>query len=404
MKYRYHLLYATLFISIVLLMAFIPQQNQSNEENNKARIKFSHKFHLESAECIDCHSKVPESEIISNVLLPKHSDCQSCHEVEDKEECNTCHYENKYEKLQHTKVKINFNHKVHLQNEEEELNCVDCHKGLDEVEYSFQSASLFPKMQTCYTCHSGEKVASNDCTTCHQETANLKPQNHKSVNFIFSHKFAASNFDSNCIMCHQRRSCEDCHEATNTITEENTGDDFYQPYAPTTSNADGKNQQIAKVHEFNYRFIHGIDAQGKSAECQTCHQIENFCTNCHQSEKQDFALEGIAPASHLKPNFSTIGVGTGGGLHAQMARRDIESCQSCHDVQGADPTCITCHLDSDGIKGTNPKTHPSGFMNSIRGEWHDTQGAVCFNCHTSFSPSSLSGTGFCGYCHGKINN
>ena len=62
------------------------------------------------------------------------------------------------------------------------------------------------------------------------------------------------------------------------------------------------------------------------------------------------------------PDFTTIGVGTGGGEHATLARRDIERCISCHDVQGADPTCITCHLDSDGIKGTNPKTHPAGFM------------------------------------------
>lgn len=63
-------------------------------------------------------------------------------------------------------------------------------------------------------------------------------------------------------------------------------------------------------------------------------------------------------------NFKTLGVGSGGGDHATLAKRDIERCMSCHDVNGADPTCITCHFDADGIKGTNPKTHPVGFMSN----------------------------------------
>ena len=87
--------------------------------------------------------------------------------------------------------------------------------------------------------------------------------------------------------------------------------------------------------------------------------VETFCVECHQSENEDFAFGGIVPASHLKTTFKTIGVGSGGGDHATLAKRDIERCMACHDVNGADPTCITCHFDADGIKGTNPKTHPA---------------------------------------------
>ena len=66
-----------------------------------------------------------------------------------------------------------------------------------------------------------------------------------------------------------------------------------------------------------------------------------------------------------------IGVGSGGGDHATLAKRDTERCMACHDVNGADPTCITCHFDADGIKGTNPKTHPASFMRNDHGDWHN---------------------------------
>lgn len=125
------------------------------------------------------------------------------------------------------------------------------------------------------------------------------------------------------------------------------------------------------MHDLNYRFTHRIDSKGKTFECQSCHQVETFCANCQAAENTDFAVRGIIPASHLKPNFFTIAVGIGGGEHAILARRDIERCTSCHDVNGSDPTCITCHLDSDGIKGTNPKTHARGFMKNENGDWHE---------------------------------
>jgi hypothetical protein len=100
----------------------------------------------------------------------------------------------------------------------------------------------------------------------------------------------------------------------------------------------------------------------------------------------------------------TLSVGSGGGDHATLAKRDIESCASCHDAEGADPVCITCHFDNDGIKGTNPKTHKKGAMSDLGyGDWHTDQGSVCYSCHADANarPSGVSGTQFCGYCHGK---
>jgi hypothetical protein len=113
-------------------------------------------------------------------------------------------------------------------------------------------------------------------------------------------------------------------------------------------------------------------------------------------------LTGAVPKSHSQPNFVTLGVNTGGGIHADIARRDIEKCQSCHDVQGADPVCLKCHYDNDGIKGTNPRTHEPGFMSDENGYWHTTSTANCYVCHTdpNARPNGINGVGFCGYCHG----
>ena len=381
-----------------LLFAAFLMQNSDPEQTNKDLIKFSHSLHSDLVECADCHTSVEKSTSLKERLLPNHESCGSCHEVDNEKECSTCHINDNYEALIQTESQLIFNHKIHII---QKMNCTDCHKGLDKVDYSFESPEVFPSMEICSACHNEVKIASNACESCHISTFNLLPQNHRSNDYLRSHKFLAWEANANCMMCHNNTTCQDCHVATTGITETNLPDDFYPPYMPSNSIDGAKQQVIIKVHgDLNYRYSHGVDAQGKTTECQTCHQIETFCANCHRSENRDFAMGGIVPTSHLMPNFKTIGVGTGGGEHAVLARRDIEQCVSCHDVQGGDPTCIYCHLDSDGIQGTNPKTHAAGFMKDVHGDWHDSQGSICYNCHTSQSPSSPAGIGFCGYCHG----
>lgn len=393
-------LYILVFVILggfLLLSAFLVQ-NSDPVKSNKDLIKFSHSLHSDLVECSDCHTSVTESTSLTDRLLPNHDSCIDCHDVDDENECSTCHKNDNYEALIQKKSTLIFNHKIH---DLQKLNCIDCHKGLDKVDYSFESSDVYPSMEICSACHNEVKIASNACESCHISTFNLLPQNHRSNDYLRSHKFLAWEVNANCMMCHNNNTCQECHVATTVITETNLPDDFYPPYNPSNSIDGSKQQLILKVHgDFNYRYSHGIDAKGKTTECQTCHQVESFCANCHQSENRDFAMTGIVPSSHLTSDFKTFGVGSGGGEHAVLARRDIEQCVSCHDVQGADPTCIVCHLDSDGIKGTNPRTHLTNFMNDEKGDWHDTQGSICYNCHTSQSPSSPAGIGFCGYCHG----
>lgn len=393
--------YTILFLlgaALLLFAAFFSKQSES-EQSNKELIKFSHAKHSELVECADCHKTVTESLNLYDRLLPNHESCSDCHNVDDAEECNTCHYDDNFEQLIQKTPSLIYNHKIHSVIG---VKCTDCHKGLDKVDYSFESPEVIPAMEICSGCHNEVKLESNACESCHISTFNLTPLTHSNSDFMRGHKFLYWEVDANCMMCHDNNTCQECHVATTSITEVNSYDDFYPPYAPTNTIDGAKEQIIVKVHnDLNYRYYHSIDAKSSSSNCQTCHQVETFCGNCHQAENRDFAMSGIVPTSHLSTSFTTLGVGSGGGDHATLAQRDIMQCVSCHDIQGADPTCSSmCHLDSDGIEGTDPKTHESNYMSNEQGDWHSTQASICYNCHTSQNPSSPAGIGFCGYCHG----
>lgn len=363
-------------------------------------IKFDHKLHVKDAgiACKDCHIAAVKSISAKDNLNPLEKDCAGCHDVKDEKNCNFCHYDNKYKKLKASSSELSFSHKYHAETEKKE--CVDCHTGVENVKYAKESAGAFPVMQTCTSCHTNQK-ATNNCEACHTNLTSLTPVDHKKSNFLNEHKIVSLSSSSNCMTCHSDNFCQVCHSPLN-YSGENKNENIFAPYYSkegATRIDRTALQKLSTVHDLNYKFTHGLDANHKSFECKTCHDPVTFCASCHQNGGD--LLTGIAPQSHQQAGFTTIGVNTGGGLHSELARKDIESCQSCHDVQGGDPKCVQCHFDSDGVKGTNPRTHEPGFLSDEKGLWHDTQGAVCFTCHTDANarPNGISGVGFCGYCH-----
>jgi hypothetical protein len=390
MKTKYYLL--SLLVSLIFvfsLSAFKANSVEDDKINNKSIIKFSHSLHAEQMECADCHSSAAESTTLGDRLLPEKETCAECHDVESDDNCELCHYEDTYEALIQSESQLLFSHKYHFT--EQGMKCEQCHQGFAEVDYSTDLKNPSPQMDNCFTCHNNISVASNACESCHISTVGLIPEDHKKVNFSEKHGFSAD--EETCQMCHESVFCEDCHVSTNAFDNPNRLNDFYTPYSPHNFIDDTKQQAITRVHDLNFRYTHGIEARSKSFECTTCHETETFCAECHSSDGGDYAMGGIVPLSHTASDFLN---GTG-GEHAILAKRDIESCASCHDTQGADATCIKCHQDFDGIKGTNPKTHETGFMMDSDGSWHDDNGAVCYNCHTN---TNTNGIGFCGYCHG----
>jgi len=409
---KYYLLFLTLILIFLVGSVYINQERNSNGKKNNVYvsnktydnskvIKFDHKLHTVDAgvKCIDCHTSVVNSVSSKDNLNPKKKDCASCHDVKDEKQCNLCHFEKPYKKLKATDREIMFSHKDHIKGKE----CTDCHKDLDKVKFSKESAAGFPSMESCYSCHNN-KTAANDCESCHSNLSNLTPVDHLKTNFLNEHKsFAGVSEKNNCMMCHSDNFCQACHSPLK-YSGKNKPDNFYAPYytKETGTRVDREDlQNLTIAHELNYKFTHGLDANQKSFECKTCHDPVQFCASCHQNGGN--LITGIAPVSHQQPNFTTMGVNSGGGLHSELAQKDIESCQSCHDVEGSDPTCIKCHFDNDGVKGTNPKTHTSGFLNDEKGLWHVTQGANCYSCHNdpNARPNGIPGVGFCGYCHGN---
>jgi Cytochrome c7 and related cytochrome c len=370
--------------------------------DNSKIIKFDHKLHVTDAgvKCEDCHKGAVSSASSKDNLNPKKENCTGCHDVKDQKTCNLCHYDGVYKKLKSAKTELIFSHKVHVAGEKKA--CLDCHQGLDKVKYSKESAAGFPIMESCYSCHNTQK-ASGNCESCHSNLTGLTPKNHLSPNFLNEHRVVdASSGKNNCMMCHSDNFCQACHSPVG-FSGNNSKDGFYAPYYSKEGAVRTDRTALQKLntaHDLNYRFSHGLDANQKGYECKTCHEVQNFCAPCHQSGGE--LVTGMVPTTHTMPNFTTLGVNTGGGLHSDLAKKDLESCQSCHDVEGRDPACIKCHFDNDGIKGTNPKTHESGFMRDEKGIWHDTEGAVCYACHTDMNakPNGTTGIGFCGYCHG----
>lgn len=398
MKTKYIYILTAVFILAFIFSASSKAVLSDSGKNNKDIIKFSHKLHAElEFDCSACHTNVVSSKSLNDRLLPEKDVCASCHDVEDDSQCQTCHYDEIYEPFIKSNPSLIYDHSFHSA---QGLNCEDCHKGFADVDYSYEASQPHPPMNSCYSCHNDYSVASMACEACHISTADLIPQDHKVLSFFDNHKFHAQKEDAECAMCHENDFCESCHVSTNRLDASNSSRDFYTPYSPHRYTDNAKVQQLNRVHDLNYRFTHGVDAKGKNMECQTCHETSSFCAECHQGGGGDFALEGMVPLSHRQQDFIRFGVGSGGGSHAVLARRDIERCASCHDTYGADASCVLCHVDPDGIKGTNPKTHQSGYMKSVNGDWHSDKGSVCFDCHNDAGArAGIAGQGFCGYCH-----
>lgn len=389
-----------MFAAVILAFGALILFSQSKPRARGEVIKFSHKYHLveAEAECSDCHAKVADSQSGTDNLLPTMDDCGNCHDVEAEDECSVCHFEDEDTQvaLESKPHNLNFNHKAHLAGLD--LTCQSCHKNLAKVDFA-NSASL-PSMKECADCHNNQQ-ASLECATCHTSALNLRPADH-SADFLVSHKNFARMDQDDCATCHAESDCSECHDGA-ILTENSFGKagsaggvDVQSPLVP--SGRGTKALRLERIHELNFRMTHPQQAQARTKECAVCHETSNFCQTCHEAEGVDVSGK---PAWHGGADWGAVAgaVGSGGGRHAALAKRDIENCASCHSTQGDDPTCLLCHTDFDDALGTDPKTHDSGFANRF-GEgdsFHDDDNALCYSCHVK---SDNSPTGFCGsYCH-----
>jgi hypothetical protein len=317
-------------------------------ERFQPQLKFSHKQHIKDigVECATCHPAAATSTLSSDNLVSTHDQCSGCHQDQVASDCAYCH-KNPESIVERPAVdrELIFSHEQHVAMKE--LECTTCHKGLDEADLS--SAKNTPDMATCNSCHNDAK-ATNTCEACHTDFVTLLPTDHKRSDFIHSHREETrlGSLTTKCQTCHTETFCQQCHQGAGLKAFE-PKDLMVEPRPKTSAKDSPRRTVLQNVHELNYRFTHGIDARSKQTECASCHSLETFCAECHQAGGN--ISQGVfKPKSHMVPGFTTIGRGSGGGVHAEEARRDLESCVSCHDVEGRDPTCLTCHTLSGQVR------------------------------------------------------
>ena len=398
-KCRY-IQFSIVLILILACTAMLTSRETAGGSKEPKKVKFSHQFHVKESgiACADCHGEAATSTKASDNLLAKMEACKSCHEDQLKSNCTYCHTSadsTSYSATPNPVRELVFSHQQHAG---QKIECETCHTVLDKSNAS--TGDLVPAMATCATCHNDVK-ATSACEKCHANFASLRPAEHNRTDFVREHKRSARLGDAKCGACHTQESCIDCHNGSELVKVDLPGRDLMSQHSPRLSAIDrGQGMRLTKVHDLNFKFTHGIAAKGKALECQTCHSNEQFCSTCHEAGGN--VNQGVfKPASHTAAGFVTLGVGSGGGEHARLAKRDIESCAGCHSTEGTDAVCITCHTDVDGIKGTDPKTHDRGFQSNNHGIWHTDPGANCYMCHTDVNarPSGIKGQKFCGYCH-----
>lgn len=324
-----------LFAAVMLFSAYETATlvADKKQQDRSEIIKFSHRVHAELLiECVDCHSAAPASTSSKDNLIPMKPDCALCHDVSD--ECALCHFEDVYVTFEPTEPSLYFNHQYHY--ETLNISCETCHASISESDYA--TADHMPLKGNCMDCHDGGQ-ASMDCESCHIETKTLMPASHLVANFEREHKRVVRSgaFGAECASCHMQTFCQDCHESAGLMFSTHGFTRATPLYSPEAA---GKGTtSLDRVHDPNYKFTHGFDARSKRTQCQTCHDMQTFCADCH-FDGAGVATGAFKPPSHDQPDFLML---AGGGRHAQLARRDIENCMTCHDLQGRDPSCMLCH-------------------------------------------------------------
>ena len=206
---------------------------------------------------------------------------------------------------------------------------------------STHGASARSGAASCANCHTRPS-----CVTCHAEgsgtasvailalpgpgvrkglgvSATRLTKSLHSADIASRHGSVAASARVNCAQCHSEQTCSACHAA----------------------------QESRRFHADNFIERHAVEVFASSADCQSCHNTERFCRDCH-------ARTGIASSGRMNAAFHN-GQAKWVLSHGQAARTGMESCASCHRQND----CVRCHSATGGW-GVNP--HRPGFRASAR--------------------------------------
>lgn len=180
---------------------------------------FSHYKHVveEETDCGDCHGEIADSESIAKGRqLPPEKACMECHEKEDN--CKMCHANPKSPRT-HVDIRmpgIRFSHKAHLARklpDGKKADCFTCHAGVKESKKVSQDRR--PAMfNTCGQCHRKD-FRREDCRRCHT----VLPETGAAPTTVYDHTGdwmrrhgpAARGSETVCGHCHKPATCDECH-------------------------------------------------------------------------------------------------------------------------------------------------------------------------------------------------
>jgi hypothetical protein len=326
-----------------------------------SKLRFSHKQHLEEADCGDCHGEVAESKGATRgrfIGQGEHGGCAECHDIEEGE-CKTCHIGNDRQvKIPRRDRGLRFSHAAH---QEIEGGCKRCHAAA-------YSASIIGQItlaghDVCDDCHA-EALTELRCDTCHRDLHRQRVQPIGLVahrgNFVRNHGAQAAD-PARCASCHDQTFCSDCHARTNApgITQA-----FRFP----------ERIQASFIHRGDFVARHAAASRADPASCRKCHGARH-CTACHELQGLSVPSRAALGARARKAHGPDVMQPGSPGFHGRLARRDISRCAACHD-RGAASNCVNCH--KVGQLGGNP--HPRGFRWRDKSERCRTS-SMCTVCH-----------------------
>jgi hypothetical protein len=188
--------------------------------------------------------------------------------------------------------------------------------------------------ERCSTCHTRES-----CLSCHLGKPDLAaklppagpgrstgavvarraPPSH-GEGFLLRHAAEARTGGANCIGCHVRADCLECHR-------------------PDAGRAAG-------YHPAGFLARHPAAAYARETSCSDCHASGSFCATCH-------VRAGLTARGVLQPGYHDASAFFIAG-HGGAARQSLETCVTCH----AERDCLTCH---SALGGRHFNPHGPGF-------------------------------------------
>jgi hypothetical protein len=306
-------------------------------------------------ECITCHESIYDAKTLAGAFLPKEDTCLQCHkEKKTAGQCQFCHTDARYAApWPELDPHLKFDHAAHIERVKED--CTACHAQLSEPG---RPVPLSGGHAACTKCHGhADQYADAQCTACHVDLIKypLVPASDPSHlgDFLRRHSSLAPAATKACGACHDQNFCLDCHARTAMVPIE-------------TLLIDRPDRRF--IHQGDYLGRHPVEARADPASCQRCHAVSD-CETCHARERISAGTGGT------NPHPSTWMLPGTNAFHGDAARRDIESCASCHD-QGDRSNCVQCHK----VGGPGGDPHPPGY-----GSHHHLSDAAtdgrCAACH-----------------------